>query len=145
MSTNLEKSLEAERFASTASRREFGIRLARIAAITAIIAIVILSVVPGTLRPSIGASGNVEHALAYGGAAFLSALSWKHARRTVGPVAFSCLAGVAEIVQLFVPGRHAGFDNWAASTCGAVLGIALAAALVARRAAIGDPHGRITT
>lgn len=107
-------------------------RLLRPAAIVVIAGIALLSLVPGSLRLQTGASGNFEHALAYLAAAMAVGLAWRSSLGWRGPVAFSAFAGLLEIVQIFVPGRHAGIDNWAASTCGAVIGIALAATLRGR-------------
>jgi hypothetical protein len=109
-------------------------RLLRPAAIVAVAAILALSLVPGGLRPHTAASGNLEHATAYALAAVVAGLAWRASLGWRGPLAFSILAGLLEVAQIFVPGRSAGIDNWAASTCGAVIGIAVAATLRARLA-----------
>lgn len=95
----------------------------RPSAILALLIIVVLSVVPGDLRPSTGASGNFEHFIAYAGTAGLLALS-----RTLGPpwsigVLMIVLAGSLEMAQLWIPGRSAGWDNFLASTAGGLAGV----------------------
>ncbi|TBW37000.1 VanZ family protein [Siculibacillus lacustris] len=96
-------------------------------------AIVVLSLLPGTYRPHTGASGNFEHVLAYAGTGLLLALGWAVARTWRGPVFLSAAAALLEVAQIWIPGRSAGLDNWAASTFGATLGVVLAAAWVLRR------------
>jgi hypothetical protein len=132
----------APRLAATI--RGFVVRAARPAAFLAVGVILVLSLVPGGMRPHTGATGNLEHAVAYALTALVAGIAWRGVLGWRGPVAFTILAGLLEVAQIFVPGRSAGVDNWAASTCGAVIGIAVASALRARfgRASAAAPARR---
>lgn len=101
----------------------FGIRLA---AMLCLIAIAVLSTLPGVDRPHTGASGNVEHFIAYLGTALFLA-SALGARKGVMAVALLSLAAAFfEVLQIFIDGRQPGVDNWLASTAGAMAGALLA-------------------
>ncbi len=105
-----------------------GRRLFRATGLICLATVVVLSVLPGAERPHILASGNTEHFIAYAGTAFFaSSLPRLDGWRTLLLLSSASLA--FEGVQLFIPGRSAGLDNWLASTTGALVGIALAAAL----------------
>jgi VanZ family protein len=101
-------------------------KLARILGWLAIITIIVLSVVPGDERPHTGASGHYEHVVAYLITAALLTFSY-NARHSpvVIAVGLSFLSGLMEILQIYIPGRHAGFDDFAASSVGVVIGLAL--------------------
>ena len=106
-----------------------GRRLFQMAGIISLAVIVVLSVLPGGDRPHVFGSGNVEHLLAYAGAAFFaSTLPALRGWRIV--LLLSAASLLFEGVQLFIPGRGPGLDNWAASTLGAAIGLALARAFV---------------
>jgi VanZ family protein len=96
--------------------------LLKIAAMGAILALAVLSLLPGAARPHTGASGNLEHLLAYTGAAALLVLAFPVARSWRAAAALAVMAAVLEILQLWIPGRSAGLDNWAFSSLGAGLG-----------------------
>ena len=99
------------------------------AGVVCLLTIVVLSVLPGGDRPHVFGSGNVEHLLAYAGAAFFaSTLPALRGWRIV--LLLSAASLLFEGVQLFIPGRGPGLDNWAASTLGAAIGLALARAFV---------------
>ena len=86
----------------------------------------VLSLVPGTLRPETGAPGQFEHFVAYLGAATFLALGSNSARQRWQSLWLVPYAAALEIAQLFVPGRHSRFSDFAVSTFGAALGIIVA-------------------
>lgn len=101
--------------------------LARLFGWLAVIAIGLLSLVPGDMRPHTGAPGPLEHVAAYIGAAGLLTISYKKMCHTLVIVlCLSIYSAVLEIAQIQIPGRHAAFFDFAASTAGSVIGSALA-------------------
>lgn len=106
------------------------------------IVIAVLSLLPGDERPHTGASGNVEHLVAYAGTACITALAFRRMAPVWLVLAFSAASGMFEITQVFIPGRSSGIDNWIASSLGALAGILIARRLVRpwldRRT--GTPH-----
>ena len=98
----------------------------RAAGYAAILLIGVLSLVPGTLRPETGAPGQFEHFVAYLGAATFLALGSDTASQRWQGLWLVPYAAALEIAQLFVPGRHSRFSDFAVSTLGAVLGIIVA-------------------
>jgi VanZ family protein len=101
------------------------LRLIRAAGWVLIIAITVLSVVPPAQRPVTGvASSNFEHLAIYLAAGVLLAIGYRDRLLTVigGLLVF---AGLIELVQLLVPGRHARLSDFlidcAASASGVVL------------------------
>jgi hypothetical protein len=101
-------------------------KLARIFGWLAVIVIVVLSVVPGDARPHTGASGYFEHIAAYLITAGLLTFGYE-ARHSpvIIAIGLSALSGLMEILQIYVPGRHAGFDDLAVSSVAAISGVAL--------------------
>lgn len=109
---------------------------ARIVALLCVAAIVVLSTVPGVDRPHVFHSGNVEHVIAYTGTAFLLVFGFSRRLAWRWPVALSGASAIFEVLQIWIPGRSAGIENWLASTAGACAGTLLAlwaARLIARR------------
>jgi VanZ family protein len=88
-----------------------GILLARIVALGLATTIVVLSVVPPTLRPETGLPHGLEHFAIYWvtGVAFALGYEVKPGLLATLLVFFS---GVVEIAQLFVPGRHARMTDF---------------------------------
>ena len=84
--------------------------------------IAILSLVPADSMSRTGLSGQIEHAMAYAGTAFLLALGHRGQGALRVAVALAAYAGLLELLQHFSPGRHPGLDGWAASSAGAVAG-----------------------
>ena len=76
------------------------------AAWAALSAIVVLTVVPPHLRPTTDAPHDIEHAAAFLITGVLFGLAHPGHKRilSVGAVAF---CAVIEVLQLYVPGRHA--------------------------------------
>lgn len=104
-----------------------GRRLFQMAGIISLAVISVLSVLPGADRPHVFGSGNVEHLLAYAGAAFFaSSLPALRGWRVVAMLSAASL--LFEGIQILIPGRGPGLDNWIASTLGAAIGLALARA-----------------
>jgi VanZ family protein len=108
----------------------------RIWTILCLLALAVLSWTPGSIMVRTGIlSTHQEHFLAY----LLSALTISIAQGRFMPAAWPgfalvCYAGVLEMGQLYVPGRHPAFADFMASSLGAISGILLAL-LFARAAA----------
>ena len=85
----------------------------------------VASWLPGDEMIRTGADGRFEHAAAYliSGLAIFTAyprrLSW------LITILMTCYAGILEFGQLFVPGRHAGILDWAASSGGVLCALLL--------------------
>jgi VanZ family protein len=90
-------------------------------------------------------TGHVEHFIVYclGGLA-CTILAWRHAAWQVAAV-LMVYAGILELGQAFVPGRHAAFGDFMMSAAGAVTGVTAAAQLrqlLGRElSSFGAPHG----
>jgi len=113
----------------------------RVAAVLAIGVVVLLSVIPGHLQVRTEAPKIAEHFAAY----LLAALvfMWAFGSPVRAPIVVACLvalSGALEIAQLWVPGRTAAFEDWAASSLGALAGVA-AALLLSRMAGRTSPVG----
>jgi VanZ family protein len=106
---------------------------ARVGAGFCIIALAVLSWTPGfyMVRTEV-LTGHEEHFLAY----LISGLIIAAAPRRSRPVQIAVLlclyAGVLELGQNLVPGRHPAIEDFAASALGALVGIGLTTALRAR-------------
>jgi VanZ family protein len=85
-------------------------------------AILVLIVVPPNLRPTTDAPHEVEHAPAFLITGVLFGLAYAGRERilSVGAVVF---CAIIEILQLFVPGRHARWSDFAVDAVAAVFGI----------------------
>jgi VanZ family protein len=91
-----------------------------------VLVLVVLSVVPGEIRPHTGASGHFEHFIAYAGTGLFAAPG--SPRWRVGAlIGLSLLSGAAEIAQIWIPERTAEFWGFFYSTLGAAVGLALGA------------------
>jgi len=101
----------------------------RAAGFVSIAMLIVLSLVPGTLRPHVFASGNSEHFFAYAATAFFLGLG-NAPRTTAVFVSFlSAGAAAAELLQTWIPGRSPGFDNFVSSSTGALIGAVVAISL----------------
>jgi VanZ family protein len=106
-----------------------GRRLFQVAGIVCLGIVAVLSVLPGADRPHVFGSGNIEHLLAYAGTAFFaSSLPVLRGWRVV--MWLSAASLMFEALQMVIPGRSPGLDNWIASTVGAIVGLLLANAFV---------------
>jgi VanZ family protein len=102
-------------------------RLARLAGGLAVLAVIVLSVVPGEMRPHTGFPGIAEHFAVYLGASALLALGYeKRVSAGVVAFAFSLAAAIFEIAQYFIPHRDANLLDVFASAGGAIVGAGLA-------------------
>ena len=105
-------------------------RLLGWAAIASMAAIVVLSTLPGSLRPHTGWSGDLEHFVAYAGTAALIQLGLPKLRRWREVILLSLASAVFEGLQNWIPERGPAIDNWAASTAGAVVGMIVGLAIL---------------
>jgi len=103
------------------------------------LALMLASWTPGNYVVRSGFSGHLEHIVASGlsGAFLLAVLAGRCAAWQVA-AALAAYAGVLELGQLIVPGRHAGIDDFLFGAAGAVAGVLACAALHRRFA----PGGR---
>jgi VanZ family protein len=97
-------------------------KLYLVAAWAALSAIVVLTVVPPNLRPTTDAPHDIEHAAAFFITGVLFGLAYEGRERilSAGAVAFCAMI---EILQLYVPGRHARWIDFAVDALAAVFGI----------------------
>jgi leader peptidase (prepilin peptidase)/N-methyltransferase len=100
--------------------RTYFMGLARFAGYVGLPAIVILSLVPGGWRPSIGLAKPVEHAIAYSIVAALLTLAAR--ARWPQILLLVALAGALEIGQTWIPGRDSNPADFLGSSAGALLG-----------------------
>jgi VanZ family protein len=113
------------------------VMLARMAAWPAVVGIIILSVVPGSVRPHVLGNDRAEHFIAYLVAGSLFATAYVRPVQLLSSgVMLTMCAGALEFVQLLIPGRLASPRDFIASTIGAWIGFL---AVVA----IGQARGRI--
>ena len=94
----------------------------RFAACTCIAAIAVLSLIPGDEMVRTGASGHIEHAVAYAGTSFLVAAAYGRWARVLGGLLV--YAGVLEVLQHLSPGRTPSVVDYLFSAIGIVLGVA---------------------
>ncbi len=116
---------------------------ARLAAGACVIAIVILSVVPYSVRPETGMPKELEHFTAYAGAGlFLSLALPSLPQRLTGWIVLATASGVLEFAQKMAPGRTPSFlDAFASAgglTAGMIAGVCFAALIAARAASTTD-------
>ena len=107
--------------------------LARVGAAVLALSIVLLSLVPSSMRAHILRSDHLEHFVAYLAVASL----WTVGNRNSGKLLASGLllaigAGFLEVAQLWIPGRTASIVDFASSAIGAWVGLLLV--IVVRRA-----------
>ena len=98
-------------------------RLSQIAASLLVIGISLVSLVPPSLRPVTGTPHNFEHLAIFllTGIAFAIGYPRRHFRQSIGLVIFS---GLIEIMQLWVPGRHARLSDFIVDASAACIGVA---------------------
>jgi VanZ family protein len=103
---------------------------ARIAAWLAVLTIIVLSVVPGTVRPHVLGNDSAEHFVAYFIAGSLFAIGY---RRSIGyqssrrllssGILLATCAGLLEFVQSWIPGRCASIGDFEVSAIAAWIGL----------------------
>jgi leader peptidase (prepilin peptidase) / N-methyltransferase len=104
--------------------------LARFAGYAGLLAIVILSLVPGEWRPSIGLGKALEHAIAYAVVAAFLTLAGR--ARWPQILLLIALAGALEIGQVWVPGRDSNPTDFLGSSAGALLGFGFSSLLLSQ-------------
>lgn len=102
------------------------------AGVVGILAILVLSLVPGDLRPHVVASDHLEHVLSY----FLvmsafGLLAGSIRLPLAAAVLLASVAGLTEALQRYVPGRHAHMADALSSGLGILLGLLLSVAVMA--------------
>jgi VanZ family protein len=111
--------------------RSFIITVVRIAAWLLTIAIIVLSLVPPSLRPETAVPHNFEHFSIFfaTGVAFGVGYSRRVYLVTIMLVIF---AGAIELAQIVVPGRHARLSDFIVDALAACVGAAIASLVVAQ-------------
>jgi VanZ family protein len=97
------------------------------AAWTAIVALGVLSLLPREEMVRTDLGGHLEHVLAYAGTACVVMSAYGTANSLTIGVGLIAYAGALETLQRFSPGRTPAIADFACSTTGVVLGIALLA------------------
>jgi VanZ family protein len=96
-------------------------------------AIVILSLVPPTLRPETGAPHSFEHFTIFAATGFAFGLGYK-SRYDLLAVLLVIFSSAIEIAQLFVPGRHARLSDLIIDAVAIWIGLAMSSLLSLVRA-----------
>ena len=96
--------------------------LLRVLAWALIGTILFLSLSPPAMRPVTGAPSNVEHLAMFGlsGLAFGLGYRFSHRLQATGLIAF---CGAVEILQMFVPGRHARLTDFVIDAAASCVGV----------------------
>jgi VanZ family protein len=92
-----------------------------------VVLLAVLSLTPGDYMVRTGAPGDLEHFVAYLGTGVIACLGY--ARRFgyfVSAVLLCGYAGVLEVGQIWAPGRHPDFIDFASSSVGVIAGMLLA-------------------
>jgi len=90
----------------------------------AVLIVIILSVVPGNLRPHMLGNSGYEHFAAYFITSVLFAVGYSRPMQLLAIlVMLATCAGMLEIVQLSIPGRMASVGDFVAGTIGAWIGV----------------------
>jgi len=104
--------------------------LARMGAGLAVLTIIVLSVVPGNMRPRALGNDYYEHFAAYFITGSLLAIGYLRPMQLLSSgVLLAICAGSLEFVQLWIPGRTASAGDFATSTIGAWIGLLLIVAV----------------
>jgi VanZ family protein len=99
-----------------------GSKTARIAAWGLAAGIVVLSLVPPTMRPQTGASNSLEHFIIYVAIGFAFGLGYKR-RHHLLAIFLVIFSGLIEVAQLLVPGRHARLSDFITDALAACVGL----------------------
>jgi hypothetical protein len=105
-----------------------GSKAARIAAWILTALIVILSLVPPTLRPESGAPHSLEHFTIFAATGFAFGLGYRR-RHDFLAILLIMFSGAIEIAQLFVQGRHARLGDFIIDAFAACIGLVIASLL----------------
>jgi len=93
--------------------------------------ITVLSLVPPKLRPETAAPHNFEHFAIFFATGVAFGLGYSHSSRTV-TAALVIFAGVIEIAQKLVPGRHARWSDFFVDAVALCVGVTMASFVGAR-------------
>jgi len=102
-----------------------GCRAAQFAAWALTAVIVILSLVPPTLRPETGAPHGLEHFTIFAATGLSFGLGYKR-RHVLLAILLVIFSGSIEIAQLLAPGRHARFSDFIIDAVAACIGLLMA-------------------
>ena len=101
--------------------------------------IVILSLVPPSLRPVTDLPHNLEHALIFLAIGASFEIGYPH-MIFVNAIGLTAFAGAVELAQLWSPGRHARVSDFIVDVLAALIGVGIAwMALRSRMGAILNP------
>jgi VanZ family protein len=103
-------------------------RLSKIVTLSLVATIVVLSLVPPKLRPVSGIGQNYEHAVIFFITGIAAAIGYRRDARILCSVAIIFCGGL-ELLQKFVPGRHARMTDFMVDAGAAVLGLLLSSFL----------------
>ena len=103
-------------------------RIARVTGWLLLVAAVFLTLGPPKLRPVTGLDHNLEHFLAFALLGLMFGLGYG-GRRLVMALTGVALAALLETFQLWMPGRHAYFSDFAVNSIGLCIGLGVAAFL----------------
>jgi VanZ family protein len=98
-------------------------------------AAILMSVVPPALRPVTGLSHLFEHMFWFLACGIVFGAQWPKARFHIY-IAGVAFCAVLELVQFWVPGRHARLSDFLVDACATVAGISLARILHSIRSAM---------
>jgi hypothetical protein len=110
-----------------------GSKTARISAWCLAATIVILSLVPPSLRPETGAPHSLEHLTIFVATGFAFGLGYKRGNFLLA-ILLVIFSGAIEIAQLFMPGRHARLSDFIIDTVAACIGLVMSSLFSLRSA-----------
>ena len=113
----------------TQTKSTMSIVLLRVLAWVSLTVIIVLTVVPPAMRPVTAAPSGVEHSAIFllAGALFVFAYEIRMSVLIAAAVIF---AGCLELLQLYIPGRHARLSDALIDASSACAGIAIAQSLL---------------
>ena|SRR4051794_8711837 len=113
-------------------------RLFRCLTWACVVALALLSLTPGEIMVRTSAPGLAEHVVAYLGTGTVAAFGYARRASYTHIAAFLiAYAGLLEIGQHWIPGRHSAFIDFMASSAGAISGLIIATIWRALRARTG--------
>ena len=121
------------------SRPPIALYVYRALLLVSVAAIILLSVVPPKWRPVTRVPHDVEHFIIFAMAGAVCALSFPNRLLSLAVVAMAS-AGAIEVIQLWVPGRHARVSDFVVDVLGAWFGLGVCVLFQTLRAG-GDRSG----
>ena len=97
-------------------------RTCQLAAWLLLLGIIVLSLVPPSLRPVTYASHGLEHLAIFLATGFAFAIGYPK-RRSLQMIALPAFAGAIEIAQVWAPGRHPRFSDFLTDAAAACIGV----------------------